>query len=408
MKSPIAKAIAPLFSALFLSACLSTSPQFSGLSDGPALTPQPQNTLQTQGLPPANGQILGTGTIRVAMLVPKSAQGFGALAAENFTNAAALALKEFDENTVNIVVKDTFGTPEGAAKATREALSERAEVILGPVFSKTVPAVLAVARPAGIPVLTFSNSSALQSRGSYVFGFAPEPGISRVIHYAGSQERKSFAALLPNNAFGTLAEAAFRQSVASSGGRIVSILRYNYGTNEPILKAQELATLASNGQIDTIFIPDAGDVAPQLVSTIQAGTPPDASLLFIGSGQWDDPRIFRNPALAGVVYPAPDREGFNTFASRYNANFGKPPIRLASLGYDAASLMVVLAQNFGEERFSDHRLTDASGFKGVVDGTFRLETNGKVKRALAIYEVTTSGPKIVSPAPRSFSEVAFN
>jgi len=409
MRQRFRKALAPvLVTSLALSGCVATGSQLGGNFRAPPAGIPAVQPSTPNGLAPANGEILGKGPVRVAMLVPKSAAGFGALAAENFTNAANLALREFDENSINIVVKDTGGTVEGAANATREALNEGAEVILGPVFSKAVPAVVAVARPAGVPVITFANSSGVATRGTYVFGFTPQPGIERAIRYAGDNGRKSFAALLPNNAFGTLAEAAFRQSVAASGGRIVSIARYDYANGEPVARAQEIGALAANGQIDAVFVPDAGDVAPELVSATKQSAGGGGNLLFIGSGQWDDPRIFRDPLLAGAIYPAPERTGFNQFAERYNGVFGKPPIRLASLGYDAASLMIVLTQNFDAQRFSEINLTSPSGFKGVVDGTFRLDTSGMVHRALAVYEVANGGSRVVSPAPRTISQTAFN
>ncbi|MEP1443410.1 MAG: penicillin-binding protein activator [Hyphomicrobiales bacterium] len=409
----VARYCLPLFMlviAAILSGCIATGPQSSGGLG--VLQPAIPNTQPTApviaSLPAAKGRVLGTGPVRVAMLVPISASGFGALAAQNFTNAADLALREFDSTTVQIVIKDTSGTAAGAANAAREAISEGAEVILGPMFSRAVPAVAGVARPAGVPVITFSSSTAVASSGVYVFGFAPEPGISRAIRYAGSIGSRSFAALLPNNALGTLAEGAFKQAVASTGGRIVSITRYNYGNNEPNLKAQEIGALAQSGQVDAVFIPDAGDVAPQLVASVKQAAPTAQNLKFIGSGQWDDPRIFRNSALSGADYPAPDRDGFNKFAQRYNGAFGKPPIRLASLGYDITSLVVVLTKRFSQDRFSTAKLTDPNGFNGLVDGTFRLTPSGQVQRSLAVYEVTPSGPKVVSPAPRAFSQTAFN
>ena len=391
----------PLFMlviAAVLSGCLATGPQGSGgLSALQPALPTTQPTAPTIAtLPAANGRVLGTGPIRVAMLVPQTVQGFGALAAENFVNAADLALREFDSTAVQIVIKNTRGTAEGAASAAREAISEGAEVILGPMFSKAVPAVASVARPAGVPVITFSSSTSVASSGVYVFGFAPEPGIKRAIGYAGSTGSRSFAALLPNNALGSLSEAAFRQAVSRTGGRIASITRYNYGNNEPVTKAQEVGALAQSGAVDAIFIPDAGDVVPQLIASVKQAAPTAQNIKFIGSGQWDDPRIFRNAALLGAAYPAPDRDGFNKFAQRYNSAFGKPPIRLASLGYDLASLMVVLSKRFPQDRFATTRLTDPNGFNGVVDGTFRLSTNGRVQRSLAVYEVTPSGPRVVS------------
>ncbi|MEM8795226.1 MAG: penicillin-binding protein activator [Pseudomonadota bacterium] len=391
-----------LTAAFALSACAGTGGQFG--SD--FATPGEGTGLQQSidGLPPANGRIIGKGPVRVALLVPSSAQGFGALAAENFANAADLAIREFGEDTINIVVKDTAGSPQGAASATREALSEGAELILGPVFSNSVPAAAGVARPSGVPILAFSNSNSIASRGVNIFGFTPEPGIERAIRHAGETGSRSFAALLPNNALGTLAEAAFRQSVPRAGGRIVQVARYSYENDDPRVKAQEIGSLVASGQIDTVFIPDAGDIAPQLVTAVKQAIPQGKPVKFVGSGQWDDPRIFRNPALEGSIYAAPDRSGYNAFAQRYNAAFGKPPIRLASLAYDATSLLIVLSQNFPDDKFSLSRLTSRSGFKGTADGTFRISGNGRVERSLAVYEVTATGPQIVSPAATTFAQ----
>lgn len=387
-----------------LAACATSSSNFGTDFDRQAGL---NNQLGADGtLPPANGRVLGEGQIRVALLVPMTAQGFGALAAENFTNATELALREFSEKTINVVVKDTGGSPQQAAAAAQEALAEGAQMIIGPVFSNSVPAVASIARPSGVPVLSFSNSANVASRGVNIFGFTPGPGIDRAIRYAGSKGSKSFAALIPNSALGPLAEASFRQSVAAIGGRVVSIARYDYDGSQPQAKAQEVGALVAQGQVDSVFVPDAGDIAPQIITALKQAVPSTRSVRLIGSGQWDDPRIFRNPAFEGAIYAAPNRDGYNKFAQRYNQVYGKPPIRLASLAYDATSLMIVLVQNFPGDFFSSTRLTNPSGFSGMADGPFRLLRNGQVQRALAVYEVGASGPRIVNPAPRAFSGAA--
>jgi hypothetical protein len=46
-------------------------------------------------------------------------------------------------------------------------------------------------------------------------------------------------------------------------------------------------------------------------------------------------------------------------------------------------------------------LTNASGFAGI-DGVFRFRPDGTNQRGLAVMRVTTSGPQVVSPAPKSF------
>ena len=46
--------------------------------------------------------------------------------------------------------------------------------------------------------------------------FLPESDVERIVQYAASTGKRSYAALIPDNPYGTVVEAAFRQAVASS------------------------------------------------------------------------------------------------------------------------------------------------------------------------------------------------
>jgi len=48
------------------------------------------------------------------------------------------------------------------------------------------------------------------------------------------------------------------------------------------------------------------------------------------------------------------------------------------------------------------QLTRSSGFAGV-DGLFRLLPDGTAERGLAILEVREGAPRVIDPAPSSFS-----
>ena len=73
---------------------------------------------------------------------------------------------------------------------------------------------------------------------------------------------------------------------------------------------------------------------------------------------------------------------------------------MATLAYDAVSLMAALSRQYGSQRFADATLTTQAGFSGI-DGTFRFRPEGVSDRALAIYEIRSGAPAIVSPAPRT-------
>jgi ABC-type branched-subunit amino acid transport system substrate-binding protein len=114
----------------------------------------------------------------------------------------------------------------------------------------------------------------------------------------------------------------------------------------------------------------------------------------------------RESNLSGAWFPGPERTGFDAFAQRYQAAFGSPPLRPASLAYDATSLAAGLAGRFGKNAFAEKVLTNPSGFIGV-DGAFRFLSNGLSERGLAIYEINHGVAQVIDPAPKNFAKPAF-
>ena len=152
---------------------------------------------------------------------------------------------------------------------------------------------------------------------------------------------------------------------------------------------------------DVLFLPDAGDGVVSAVQALSAAGLDLKRLQVIGTGLWDDPRIFAEPAVAGGWYPAPDSAGFRAFSTRYRARYGQEPVRTATLAYDAVALVAALVKTQGARRFAPETLTNASGFAGI-DGVFRFRADGTNQRGLAVLRVTPSGGQVVSPAPHTF------
>src|SRR5882724_8299675 len=82
-----------------------------------------------------------TGGKKVALLLPLSASGETQRIAAAMKQAAELALVDAGNAGVTLITKDTGGTPNGASAAAEAALSEGAELILGPLLSTEVQAV---------------------------------------------------------------------------------------------------------------------------------------------------------------------------------------------------------------------------------------------------------------------------
>jgi branched-chain amino acid transport system substrate-binding protein len=348
---------------------------------------------------PQPGSAIGSGQVKVALILPLSASGNAGLAAQSMKNAAEMALAEFNAPNIQLLVKDDAGTAQGAQAAAQQALDEGAEIILGPLFAHSVGTVGQLARARGVPVIAFSTDANVAARGVYLLSFLPESDVERIVSYAVSQGKRSYAALVPDNAYGSVVQAALQQSAARRGARVVALERYSADPQQKQAAISRVAQAAA--QADAIFIPDGSDSVAVVQGLTAAGVNPKRVQL-LGTGLWDDPQIFSTPPLQGAWFAAPDQAGYRTFAGRYRSRFGRDPVRTATLSFDAVSLVAALVKTQGPQRFSEQVLTNNSGFSGV-DGIFRFRADGTNERGLAVLRVAPSGGQVISPAPKAFA-----
>jgi branched-chain amino acid transport system substrate-binding protein len=372
-----------------LSSCTGSTPSefISNLSSTPAPAPaQPASAI-------------GAGRVKVALILPLSASGNAAVAAQSMRNAAEMALAEFNAPDLQLLVKDDAGTAPGAQQAAQQALDEGAEIILGPLFALTVGPVGQVARARNVPVIAFSTDANVAARGVYLLSFLPESDVERIIGYAASQGKKSFAALVPDNAYGTVVEGAFKQAVARRNARVVALEHYPLDRAQMQGPARTIAQASSRA--DAIFIPDGADAVPAVVQALVGNGIDTKRVQLLGTGLWEDAQIFSAPALEGAWYAGPDSTGFRNFSARYRTRYGQDPVRTATLAYDAVALVAALIKTQGAQRFSEETLTNASGFTGI-DGLFRFKQDGTNQRGLSVLKVSPTGGQVISAPPKAF------
>lgn len=342
---------------------------------------------------------IGQGKVKVALILPLSAAGNAGIAAQSMRNAAEMALSEFNNPDIQLLVKDDGGSAPGAQQAAQQAIDEGAELILGPLFALTVGPVGQIARARKIPVIAFSTDANVASRGVYLLSFLPESDVDRIIGYAAGQGKRAFAALVPDNAYGTVAEAAFKQAVARRNSRVIALERYPLDRGQIQGPVRTVATAAARA--DALFIPDGADAVPAVVAGLISNGLDTKKVQLLGTGLWEDAQIFANPQLDGAWYAGPESAGFKSFAGRYKTKYGNDPVRTASLAYDAVALVAALTKTQGNQRFSEQILTNASGFTGI-DGLFRFRPDGTSQRGLSVMKVTPGGGQVISPPPKAF------
>jgi ABC-type branched-subunit amino acid transport system substrate-binding protein len=344
---------------------------------------------------PLVGETMGAGPVRVGMILPLTQNGAPSPIGASMRNAAQLAISDSGSSSITLMIEDDHSSPDAAAQAAQAELGAGTQLILGPVFASGVRSASAAAKSAGKPMIAFSTDVSVAAPGVYLLSFLIQGYVDRILQYAVSNGKKSFAVMTPQNDYGNVAADRFQDRAQSLNVQVVVNTRYASG--QMAGAAQQVA--AVQGQIDALFIPEQADAMPAVASALEQAS---VKTQFLGTGVWNDPRVLKLPQMQGAWFSAPDNSGFDAFAQRYKAKFNSEPARLATLAYDAVTLAAALARGGGPDPFNQAALTSVSGFNGA-DGVFRFRADGTNERGLAVMQIADDGAKVISPAPRSFA-----
>ncbi len=361
----------------------------------PLNTEQP-NFLRLPNLAP------GVTPVRVGIILPFSSgtPATRTLAAA-MLKSAELAL--FDSGNRNLLLMTADeGSPDQAAAAAQKLLGQGAEIIVGPLFGPSVARVAPIARDRGVPVLAFSTERSVAGNGVYLLSFLPQNEVRRVVAYANAQGHHNFAAMVPQTPYGDVVASAFSDAVKGAGATSVDI--EHFAPNSSAVMAPS-AAIAKSGA-DAVLIAQGGSVLRAIAPSLAFNGLDPAKVQLLGTGLWDDPAITREQTLNGGWFAAPEPDADGAFVEKYKAVYGASPPQLASLAYDAVSLVSLLSRGEPYHRFTQAALMDPNGFSGV-DGIFRFNTDGTSERGLAILEVEPDGFHVVNPAPKTFQSRSF-
>ena len=345
--------------------------------------------------PSANALPTDAARHRVALLVPLT--GPNAPAGQSIANATTMAL--LDTNAQNLRIT-TYDTATGAASAAARAIAEGNKLILGPLLSDDIPAITAAARPARVPVISYSNDEARASRDTLIMGSLPSQSVGRTVAWARAQGHSSFAALIPAGEYGQRASAALVAAVREQGGTLAGMESYD---RSPASLAAATKRLRDRGGYDTVLIADGGRMSAQAGPLIKAGNGSVAQIL--GTELWSgESAVSAAPALAGAWFAAVSDQRWRQFTDSYRNRFGAAPYRIATLGYDSVLLTLKVAREWRPgTTFPTARLFDKDGYLGL-DGAFRFRSNGAIERALEVRQVRSGGVDVISAAPARFAD----
>ena len=411
-----------------------------------------------------------TKIIQVAIMLPLS--GPEAPAGTALLRAATMALFDAYDPRIRLIPYDTQADAFIAEEKAHQAIEDGVSVVLGPLLSDSVSAVGPFFSAENITVIGFSNDSNVAAPGRYIMGFLPEAEVKRVIDYAVLSGYQKFGALIPEGLYGQRVRTAFGDTIFDAGARIEAIESYpprsTESLDEPVKRlaryderrsearremrflrglrddlTNEIADRIEDAEVlegvdfDAVLVPEGGAIMRSLPPLLPFYEVDPNEVKLLGTGLWNDPGLLGEPPMQGAWFAAPEPEIPTDFLNRYEEIYGARAPRIATLAYDAMSLVAQLArtpinveekaikqdQGEGENNlvkiavdtnansnsrllFARERMTITEGFVGI-DGLFRFLENGEIERSLAVLEVNRSGFVIVDAAPESFPAFGY-
>jgi branched-chain amino acid transport system substrate-binding protein len=371
----------------------------------------PQRTVMTKGnIAP------GTPAIKIGILLPLS--GDSAAVGNAMLDAASMALYDnylavpSDQIRSQIILlpKDSGTTPAEATKAARQAIEQGATFIVGPLFASSVAAITPIAKEKNIPILSFSNNLSVASENVFTFGFLPEQQVKRMSDYAYLSDLQRVALMAPNDAYGQKIQTSLKDVYGKKGGVVSPTELYAPSPANIDAAASRLATTYNNSSEDrrfqAIFIADGGNQLKNIVSALKKTNLDLTKIKLLGTGLWDDPTIASLPELQGAWFSSSSPDNSREFERRFMAIYHYKPVRLASLSYDALTLLANVSMGSAQTTINTSALLDPKGFISPANGLFRLRPDGTSERRLAIIEVTNNSFKVIDPARKAFEDEA--
>ncbi|MFT8612492.1 MAG: penicillin-binding protein activator [Gluconobacter oxydans] len=391
----------------------------------------------------------GPGAHDVGLILPLT--GRNAAYGLRMRDAAKLALSA--KGSPALDVHDT-NAPGGAEQAARDALSRGDAILLGPLTATETSAAAPLAVNAGKPELAFTSDSTQARPGVWVMGLTPEQQVRRMVDAARATGRRTFAAFLPDNAFGHAMGDGLARACRDAGLKEPQIVFHTMDaqniddglktlsaieTRQPAAPApaptdvpagpsaidptgETAANPAGTAEtgatppvtpgvtpapapqavpvppppFDALVLADTGLELGRVITALQADHIDSSQVQIMGPALW---KAFDGKlgALHGAWYAAPDAHDRMGYVAQYRALYKQAPSPVTDFAYDAAALAGSLIRQGG---VTTQALTRPDGYMGV-DGLFRLRPDGHVTRALAIYQIQRGGgARIVVPASR--------
>ncbi len=352
----------------------------------------------------------------IGLLLPLSGEFYQI--GKSLLDSAQLALEKTNNKNLEFYIVDT-GEENQLFENLSYLISNDVDLIIGPVFSNNVLKVKNYLDGQNVPIITFSNNSEVSDRNVYVFGLTIEDELTSIYEYSIDRGINKFAVIVPDNKYGNKVKNEINKFHYENNKSSSQFIFYptkdpdyykiarevsNYDERKLNLdnrvklleklqsesSLKELKLLRNKdtlGEVDfeaVIIIARSFSELTNFISILPYYDVDPKKVKFIGNSIWGKELILKEPSMKNSYFSSLDLNARKKFKEEYKKIFKNNPHSLAALAYDLVGLISSL--NMEYKKITNEILHSDLGYIGI-NGWFRFDENGKVKRRPLIFHI---------------------
>lgn len=342
--------------------------------------------------------VVGADTVKLGLIGPMT----GPLApyGEGVRDGALLAVENVNATggihgkQVELIILDNQANPQETITLVNRLIQrDRIVGLIGPVISSTSMVAGPVMQRHGVPMISPTATAVdVTLQGDYVFRvcFLDDYQGMAAVNYAVDNLGAKKAGILfkVGDAYSEGLRVVFRDNFTAAGGEVVEVA-YNLGDTD---FSAQLTRLKNEG-VEVVYSPFYYEDA--VIALTQAESI-GLEATFIGGDGWDAQELLDQAGLAsvGAVFTthysvSDDRPVVQNYLQNFQDTYGRFPIVLAALGYDAAALMLdaVARADSVDPQAIRQAIAATENFEGVTGPNISLDEDGNPIKDITIIQV---------------------
>ncbi len=347
--------------------------------------------------------------IKIGLLVPMT--GSNKEIGQSIIKAVSLAVKDIDNNLIEIYPKDTASRPNQTLKSAFELKQMGIKVVIGPVFyesltyldeMKDLTFLSLTNKILDLPKNVISAGINSTSQFNTIKKFLEKNNVERTIFLTPIREYEfEIKKGMKDSKIETYKEYDYNTDPTKLTKQIEEITKYKIrkqnledeitrikNSNEPNkekkIKRLEKKYTIGNLNFDAVVISDFDESLKSVTTSLLYTDVKPENKYFITLNQWFDESLLKETDVQPIYYPSINKENFDDYKIKYFNAFNEDPSHLSLLSYDLVGLIYYLS--FKSDLTNLSRLfKKQNSFRGKI-GIFDVKNN-KINHRLNFYKV---------------------